>query len=130
MGLQSLRYPFHIGLLSGTVNKGTWGLGTVLNTLQWTTKIPANLAPGNYLIRVSSPNQSPVNVGYVLNYKPSMNFWLFTKPTLLNSTLSAHRSRSQVPALATRPALTWPLSLVPTRCLILGKHIVSPDKRG
>ncbi|RPB01622.1 cellulose-growth-specific protein [Choiromyces venosus 120613-1] len=39
------------GLLSGIVRSGTWGLGTVLKTLQWTSKIPANLAPGNYLIR-------------------------------------------------------------------------------
>lgn len=40
------------GLLSGTVNAGSWGLGVVLDTLEWTTTIPANLAPGNYLIRV------------------------------------------------------------------------------
>jgi len=39
------------GLLSGTVRSGTWGLGTVLKTLQWTSTIPANLAPGKYLIR-------------------------------------------------------------------------------
>lgn len=40
------------GLLSGTVNAGSWGLGVVLETLEWSTTIPANLAPGNYLIRV------------------------------------------------------------------------------
>lgn len=40
------------GLLSGTVNAGSWGLGQVMANLQWTTTIPANLAPGNYLIRV------------------------------------------------------------------------------
>ena len=43
------------GLLSGTVNKGEWGNGVVLDTLQWTSTIPASLAPGNYLIRVRSP---------------------------------------------------------------------------
>lgn len=49
-----------------------------------------------------------INVGYihVLNYKPSTNFWLFTKPTLLNSTPSAHRLRLLVPALVTHPELT------------------------
>lgn len=39
------------GLLSGTINKGEWGNGIVLKTLKWTTKIPATLKPGNYLIR-------------------------------------------------------------------------------
>ncbi|KAH0602883.1 uncharacterized protein H6S33_008533 [Morchella sextelata] len=39
------------GLLSGTVNAGSWGLGEILKNLEWTTTIPANLAPGNYLIR-------------------------------------------------------------------------------
>ncbi|CAG8601227.1 9878_t:CDS:2 [Acaulospora colombiana] len=39
------------GLLSGTMYSGTWGAGKVLNTLQWTSTIPANLAPGNYLLR-------------------------------------------------------------------------------
>lgn len=43
------------GLLSGTVNKGSWGNGVILSTLRWTTTIPATLAPGNYLIRVSVP---------------------------------------------------------------------------
>lgn len=50
---QRVTNAFCTGLLSGTVNKGTWGLGTVLSSLQWSTKIPANLAPGNYLIRVN-----------------------------------------------------------------------------
>ncbi|KAI5807185.1 cellulose-growth-specific protein [Geopyxis carbonaria] len=39
------------GLISGTVNKGEWGLGIVLKTNEYTSTIPANLAPGNYLIR-------------------------------------------------------------------------------
>jgi len=39
------------GLLSGTVNKGKWGNGVVLDTLKWTSTIPASLAPGNYIIR-------------------------------------------------------------------------------
>lgn len=119
--------PFYIGLLSGTVNKGTWGLGTVLKTLQWTTTIPATLAPGNYLIRVRLLNQFLINVNCILNYESSTNFWLFTKPTLLNSTLSAHRLRLQVLVLVLHPALTWHLSLVPTRCPILGKHFISLD---
>ncbi|KAG8855536.1 hypothetical protein FRB91_002058 [Serendipita sp. 411] len=39
------------GLLSGTMYSGTWGAGQVLKNLQWTSTIPASLAPGNYLIR-------------------------------------------------------------------------------
>ncbi|CCA74449.1 related to cel1 protein precursor [Serendipita indica DSM 11827] len=39
------------GLLSGTMYSGTWGAGQVLKALQWSTKIPASLAPGNYLVR-------------------------------------------------------------------------------
>ncbi|KAI5795398.1 glycosyl hydrolase family 61-domain-containing protein [Peziza echinospora] len=39
------------GLLSGTVNKGKWGNGVILDTLQWTTTIPASLVAGNYIIR-------------------------------------------------------------------------------
>ncbi|RPA75656.1 cellulose-growth-specific protein [Ascobolus immersus RN42] len=39
------------GLLSGTISKGKWGAGQVIKTGQWTSTIPANLAPGNYLIR-------------------------------------------------------------------------------
>ncbi|KAH9481140.1 Cellulose-growth-specific protein [Psilocybe cubensis] len=39
------------GLISGTVGKGKWGNGLVMDTLQYTTKIPAALAAGNYLIR-------------------------------------------------------------------------------
>lgn len=31
--------------------KGTWGAGIVLDKKQYTSKIPADLAPGNYLIR-------------------------------------------------------------------------------
>ncbi|KAL0640606.1 hypothetical protein Q9L58_000270 [Maublancomyces gigas] len=47
------------GLLSGTVNKGSWGNGVILSTLKWTTTIPASLAPGNYLIRVRHPQYQP-----------------------------------------------------------------------
>lgn len=39
------------GLLSGTMYDGVWGLGTVDSTKQWTSTIPPQLAPGNYLIR-------------------------------------------------------------------------------
>ncbi|KAG8804866.1 hypothetical protein FRC17_005885, partial [Serendipita sp. 399] len=39
------------GLLSGTMYSGTWGAGKVLQALQWTSTIPASLAPGNYIIR-------------------------------------------------------------------------------
>ena len=42
------------GLLSGTVGDGEWGNGVVVDTLEWTSTIPESLAPGNYLIRVSS----------------------------------------------------------------------------
>ena len=40
------------GLLSGTMYDGTWGLGIVDSTFKWTSTIPPQLAPGNYLIRV------------------------------------------------------------------------------
>jgi len=39
------------GLLSGTINKGRWGNGIVLETLKWESTIPATLRPGAYLIR-------------------------------------------------------------------------------
>ncbi|KAI5889030.1 cellulose-growth-specific protein [Schizophyllum commune H4-8] len=39
------------GLLSGTVGAGEWGNGIVVDTLEWTSTIPASLAPGNYMIR-------------------------------------------------------------------------------
>ncbi|KAA8895752.1 glycoside hydrolase family 61 protein [Sphaerosporella brunnea] len=41
------------GLLSGTVANAVWALGTVMSTLQWTSTIPAGLAPGNHLIHMS-----------------------------------------------------------------------------
>jgi hypothetical protein len=40
-----------VGLVSGTVGNGQWGPGLVMDTLAWTTTIPANLKAGNYLIR-------------------------------------------------------------------------------
>ncbi|KAH3915546.1 hypothetical protein HBI56_148730 [Parastagonospora nodorum] len=39
------------GLVSGTENAGVWAGDTILDTLLWTSTIPASLAPGNYLIR-------------------------------------------------------------------------------
>ncbi|KAI5777587.1 glycosyl hydrolase family 61-domain-containing protein [Geopyxis carbonaria] len=39
------------GLMSGTVGKGSWGNTVILDTLKWTSTIPATLAPGEYLIR-------------------------------------------------------------------------------
>ena len=40
------------GLLSGTLTTGLWGQGQLVNdNSSWTTTIPANLAPGNYLLR-------------------------------------------------------------------------------
>ncbi|KAH7064035.1 glycosyl hydrolase family 61-domain-containing protein [Paraphoma chrysanthemicola] len=41
----------HQGLVSGTQNAGKWAGDTILETLVWTSTIPATLAPGNYLIR-------------------------------------------------------------------------------
>jgi lytic cellulose monooxygenase (C1-hydroxylating) len=41
-----------LGLISGTQMNGNWGTGEVMKSLSYTTKIPANLAPGEYLIRV------------------------------------------------------------------------------
>ncbi|KAF8598394.1 glycoside hydrolase family 61 protein [Ceratobasidium sp. AG-I] len=42
---------FEQGLISGTVGKGSWANGLLMKNLSWTTKIPTNLKPGNYLIR-------------------------------------------------------------------------------
>jgi hypothetical protein len=39
------------GLVSGTQNSGIWAGDAILDTLIWTTTIPASLAPGNYLMR-------------------------------------------------------------------------------
>jgi hypothetical protein len=39
------------GLVSGTQNSGIWAGDAILDTLIWTSTIPAALAPGNYLIR-------------------------------------------------------------------------------
>jgi len=39
------------GLVSGTQNSGIWAGDEILDTLYWTSTIPATLAPGNYLIR-------------------------------------------------------------------------------
>jgi hypothetical protein len=39
------------GLVSGTQNSGKWAGDEILDTLLWTSTIPASLAPGNYLIR-------------------------------------------------------------------------------
>ena len=40
-----------LGLRSGTVTGNDWGTGVVYSTHKWTSKIPASLAAGNYLIR-------------------------------------------------------------------------------
>jgi hypothetical protein len=37
--------------VSGTQNSGIWAGDAILDTLVWTSTIPATLAPGNYLIR-------------------------------------------------------------------------------
>ncbi|KAF2684453.1 carbohydrate-binding module family 1 protein [Lentithecium fluviatile CBS 122367] len=39
------------GLVSGTQNAGKWAGDTILDTLNWTSTIPASLTPGEYLIR-------------------------------------------------------------------------------
>ncbi|KAF2271455.1 uncharacterized protein EI97DRAFT_428197 [Westerdykella ornata] len=41
----------HQGLVSGTQNAGIWAGDAIVDTLNWTTTIPASLAPGEYLIR-------------------------------------------------------------------------------
>jgi hypothetical protein len=42
------------GLISGTLAKGSWGNGQIMKDLAYTVNIPAQLADGEYLIRVSS----------------------------------------------------------------------------
>lgn len=39
------------GLVSGTQNAGKWAGDQITDTLNWTTTVPASLAPGEYLIR-------------------------------------------------------------------------------
>lgn len=39
------------GLVGNSLNSENWGTALVLRNLKWTSKIPSNLAPGNYLIR-------------------------------------------------------------------------------
>lgn len=41
----------HAGLISGTQNAGKWAGDQIVDTLDWTTTVPKNLAPGEYLIR-------------------------------------------------------------------------------
>ncbi|KAF2835255.1 lytic polysaccharide monooxygenase [Patellaria atrata CBS 101060] len=41
----------HAGLKSGTLNKGIWAGDQIVDTLKWTFKVPASLAPGEYLVR-------------------------------------------------------------------------------
>ncbi|PVI06282.1 carbohydrate-binding module family 1 protein [Periconia macrospinosa] len=41
----------HQGLVSGTQNAGKWAGDTILDTLNWTSTIPASLQPGDYLVR-------------------------------------------------------------------------------
>ncbi|KAI8948036.1 lytic polysaccharide monooxygenase [Xylaria longipes] len=40
-----------MGLFGPALNSNDWGTATVYKTLKWSSKIPASLKPGNYLIR-------------------------------------------------------------------------------
>ncbi|KAK3298677.1 glycoside hydrolase [Chaetomium fimeti] len=40
-----------MGLFGTDPGSEDWGTGIVLKTLEWSSKVPTNLAPGNYLIR-------------------------------------------------------------------------------
>lgn len=40
-----------MGLYGSALNSNDWGTGVVYKTLKWSSKIPASLKPGNYLIR-------------------------------------------------------------------------------
>ncbi|KAK1765094.1 glycoside hydrolase [Phialemonium atrogriseum] len=40
-----------MGLYGSSLNSDDWGTGIVLKTLEWSSTIPKNIAPGNYLIR-------------------------------------------------------------------------------
>lgn len=40
-----------MGLYGSSLNSDDWGTGIVLKTLEWSSAIPKNIAPGNYLIR-------------------------------------------------------------------------------
>ncbi|TPX11334.1 uncharacterized protein E0L32_001152 [Thyridium curvatum] len=41
-----------LGLIgAGPLNSNNWGTALVMKNLKWSSRIPANLAPGNYLIR-------------------------------------------------------------------------------
>jgi hypothetical protein len=50
--LTSIQFKIdHQGLVSGTQNAGKWAGDQIVDTLVWTSTIPASLAPGEYLIR-------------------------------------------------------------------------------
>lgn len=40
-----------MGMWGNNPNSENWGTATVLKTGKWSSKIPSNLKPGNYLIR-------------------------------------------------------------------------------
>lgn len=40
-----------MGMWGGKLNSENWGTAIVLKTLKWTSKIPLNILPGNYLVR-------------------------------------------------------------------------------
>ncbi|QRV94464.1 glycoside hydrolase family 61 protein [Ceratobasidium sp. AG-Ba] len=42
---------YELGLITGTVGKGSWANGLLMKNLKWDTVIPANLQAGNYMIR-------------------------------------------------------------------------------
>lgn len=40
-----------MGMWGGKLNSANWGTALIVKNLKWSSEIPRNLAPGNYLIR-------------------------------------------------------------------------------
>lgn len=66
-----------MGMWGGVLNSNNWGTAIVMNNLQWSSKIPTSLKPGNYLIRhellalhqSNTPQCKPIS-DYLYHYHP------------------------------------------------------------
>jgi hypothetical protein len=82
------------GLISGTLAKGQWGNGLIMQNLAYNVTIPRSLANGEYLIRVNSGphfvlGELPRNL-YLLMFSTSSS--LSTRQTPHSSILSVLNS--------------------------------------
>lgn len=71
------------GLVSGTQNAGKWAGDTIVDTLNWTTTVPASLAPGEYLIRHELLALHQANNPQCTSTEHRAPIWLLTEDTSL-----------------------------------------------